>query len=539
MHSFRPSAFIREPRARKVLAFLIWSLLFGLAYTQPRLYYSNQHQYFLHGLAAAGEGFLNRDWQANTADPTPVFSALVAVTSRYLYQWFFYLYYFLILGIYLHALAGIFDYLCGGSTPRTRWAFPTLLVVLHSGLLRWCSAQIFGVDYPWYLQAGIANQYILGAGLQPSVFGVLLVLSVPTFLQNRPYLAVTWAALAGVMHSTYLPSAALLTLSYLVVLIRGGRRREAAFVGLWALLVVSPVVIYNLAVFAPSSRETFAEAQHLLAHFRIPHHSQVHRWLDGIAWAQIGWILLAMYLVRRSRLCVVLSACFAGSLALTLVQVSTGNDTLALLFPWRTSSIIVPLATGIILTRMLNHFAFCSYSAMKYIYGPVLIVFVAGGGIIDYFALGYRTNTQETKLLEYIRAHKATEDLYLLPVELPNLTSGKRGAASLNFTPPPQRSNQKQNISVDLQQFRLFTGAPIYIDFKSIPYKDVEVLEWYRRVLWNHRLYEQRDWNKDEIATELARRKITHIVVAADRDISCDVLELVYADEHYRLYRLQ
>lgn len=574
-------------RGRKILSFLLGSLLFGLAYTQPRLYYSNQHQYFLHGAAAAGEGFLSHDWLANTADPTPVFSTLVAWTLRYGHSFLFYGYYLIILGIYLHALMGIFDALGDSlqspsppvhrgrgvgvkgwtfsrifapSTPlpriegggertdsqqsresakRARWAFLTFVVVVHSGLLRWSSVRVFGVDYPWYFQAGVANQYILGAGLQPSVFGVWLVLSVSIFLKNRPYLAVTWAALSGVIHSTYLLSAALLTLSYLYLLLRAGRRRDAALVGLWALLVVSPVVVYNAVSFAPSSPQAFAEAQHLLAHVRIPHHTQVDRWLDGLAWMQLGWILCAMFLVRKSRLFVVLSVCFVGSLALTLVQVATGNDTLALLFPWRTSSFLVPIATAVILTQTLNHFAFRSYPAIQYIYGFVLIVFVTGGVVISYFGLGYRTNTQETRLLEYIRDHKTAEDVYLLPVELPKLTSGQRGAASLNFTPPPQRSTQKQNISVDLQQFRLFTGAPIYIDFKSIPYKDVEVLEWRHRVLWTHGLYEERNWNEHEIATELSRRKITHIVATADRDISCAALELVCKDPSYRLYRVR
>src|SRR6185312_9253739 len=100
-------------------------------------------------------------------------------------------------------------------------------------------------------------------------------------------------------------------------------------------------------------------------------------------------------------------------------------------------------------------------------------------------------------------------------------TSGKKGAASLNFTPPPRRDSQKQHISVDLQVFRLFTGAPIYIDFKSIPYKDVEVLQWHERVLWNHHLYEQRDWNDEQIKNALKRRNITHVVAATDRDVRC------------------
>jgi hypothetical protein len=529
---------------KTAIRFLFWSLLFGLVYTQPRLYYSNQNQYFLHGLAQGGHGFLTEDWLANTADPTPIFSALVAFTYRYLHQSFFYLYYIFILGIYLHALLGVFEHLSGCRAIRR--LFITVLVLVHSALLRWTSAQLFGVDYPWYFQAGVANQYVLGAELQPSVFGVLLILSVGTFLHDRPFLAVTWASLAAVMHSTYLLSAASLTLAYLYLLVRAKRLHEAILAGTWALLLVSPTLFYVLRTFGPSDPEAFAEAQRLLVHFRIPHHAVVDRWLDGIAWAQIGWILAAISLVRGSRLFVILSVCFVLGLILTLVQVGARNDTLALLFPWRVSSILVPIATTVFVTRAIQLLAAWYPPTSRWreralqTACSVLLTFAAAGGIIIiYFDLGYRINTQELPLLEYVRANKAEGEVYLLPVEVPNLTTGKRGAASLNFTPPPRRSTQQQTISVDLQQFRLFTGAPIYIDFKSVPYKDVEVLEWHRRLLWDHQLYEHRDWDEEQIKDELRRRRITHVVTTADCTVRCDALELVYADASYRLYRVR
>jgi hypothetical protein len=538
-----------QARAKIALACAAgWSLLFGVAYTQPRLYYSNQNQYFLHGLARGGLGYLKHDWLANTADPTPVFSAVVAFTYRHLNESFFYFYYILILGIYFHALLGIFEHLSGGrATTRTRLGFIALLFLLHSALLRWSSAQLFGIDYPWYFQAGVANQYILGAGLQPSVFGVFLVLSVADFLHDRPFLAGTWAVLAAGLHSTYLLSGASLTLAYLYLLVRGRRFREALLLSVWALLLVSPILVYILRMFGPTSPEAFTQAQHILAHFRIPHHAQVDRWLDGIAWAQIGWILVAMYLVRGSRLFVVLVVCFGVGLALTLVEVGTGNDTLALLFPWRIASILVPIATAIVLTWIVQRVAawFSSGSLWQERIAPttcvaLIALTVAGGVYITYFGLGYRTNPQELDLLESILDGRSTGDVFLLPVEVPKLTAASRGAASLNFTPPPERSTQDQNISLDLQQFRLFTGAPIYVDFKSVPYKDVEVLEWHERVLWNHQLFEQRDWNDEQIKRELRRRGITHVVVPADRDIRCDALETSYSgSKYYRLYRVR
>jgi hypothetical protein len=59
-----------------------WTILFGLAYTQAPLYYSNQNQYFLHGISQAGVGGLERDWLSNTADPTPVFRRLLVSSHK-------------------------------------------------------------------------------------------------------------------------------------------------------------------------------------------------------------------------------------------------------------------------------------------------------------------------------------------------------------------------------------------------------------------------------------------------------------------------
>src|ERR1700757_3198969 len=108
-------------RLLAAILFLFGSALFALAYCQAPLYYSNQNQYFLHGLAAAGEGLLREDWLANTLDPTPGFSALVEVTARFLHPWFFYVYYGVLFGIYGASMLGIFAWLVGPEMARRRW----------------------------------------------------------------------------------------------------------------------------------------------------------------------------------------------------------------------------------------------------------------------------------------------------------------------------------------------------------------------------------------------------------------------------------
>src|SRR5262249_17264961 len=149
---------------------------------QAPLYYSNQNQYFVHGLASAGEGLLHDDWLAKTRDPTPLFSGLVELTARFLHPWAFHVYYALLLGIYAAVMVGLFAFVAGPQTVRRHWPiFIALFVLVHSALVRWCSGRLFGQDYPWFFQAGVAGQYVLGAMFQPSSYGVLLIVGICLF----------------------------------------------------------------------------------------------------------------------------------------------------------------------------------------------------------------------------------------------------------------------------------------------------------------------------------------------------------------------
>lgn len=531
---------------RAALAFLGGAVVFGLACSQAPLYYSNQNQYFLHGLADAGVGYLCDDWLAGTADPTPLFSALVEWTQRLLDQSLFYVYFLLLFGLYFRVLLDLATSLYPAlAAPRPWLCFVALFVALHSGLVRLLSVRLWGVDYPWYFQAGVAGQYVLGAVFQPSVFGVLLLASIHAFLRDRLLLAAGCAALGALVHPTYLLSAAWLTLAYLFLLVRQGRLRDAVTVGGFTLVLVLPGVLYNLRTFAPTSPETFAEAQRLLVTLRIPHHAIVARWCDGIALTQVAGVVVALLLVRGMQLFWILAIPFVLSVLLTLVQVLTGSDTLALLFPWRTSVLLVPLATTILLARGVNALApwlqrlsTASGRAVMAASGLLVAVCVAGGLVIQAQRLGYRMDQGEVPLMEFVRDRKAEGETYLLPVDLPRLGAGPRGAASTSFTPPPRRQKDVHLIAVDLQGFRLMTGAPILVDFKSIPYRDVDVVEWHRRLQRGLALYARNDWDAPEVRAELAQYGITHIITTADRVLRAAGLRQVYADERYRIYRV-
>src|SRR5262249_46461833 len=195
---------------------------------------------------------------------------------------------------------------------------------------------------------------------------------------------------------------------------------------------------------------------------------EVARWLDGIAVAQVALIVGGISLVRKANLRLIMIVVFTSSLLLTLIQVATDNDTLALLFPWRTSAVLVPLATAIVLARLVGVLArrtgWESYRIVgRMVCWSILAVFFVGGLVISFLGLGYRSNPDEIPLLEFVRENPYSEligafvgrdeegnmmfdrmnvgrpaSLYLLPVDLPKLDSWKRGAASTNFTPAPR-----------------------------------------------------------------------------------------------------
>jgi hypothetical protein len=501
------------------------------------LYYSNQNQYFLHGLARAGEGLLAEDWLAQTLDPTPVFSALVALTARYLHPWLFYLYYALLQGAYAAALLALFVKMVGPDVAR-RWpVFAALLLAAHAALLRWCSYRWLGQDYPWFLQAGVAGQYVLGAVLQPSTFGVLLVVAVCLFAWGRVVLAVVCIAVAATVHSTYLLPGALLVAGFMTALVAEGRARQAIAVGALALLLVAPVSVYVLSTFGPTTAKAFSDSQGILVHIRIPHHCRVELWLDWVADLQLAWMAAGIALAGpRLRLALGVAAVLA--LGLTLVQVATKSNALALLFPWRISAVLMPVATAVLLARLVAMLPTLSESLSVRVGGLAVIVALAAAGVwIMAARLGFQSGSDQ-ELLDHARRERQPGQVYFIPFRLLDVRRLPRGSLSSDFKPIADKRGDPAVIPPELQAFRLPTGVPIYVDFKSIPYKDVEVIEWYDRVLFSQKVQHQIAAGDGRAVDQLWAKGITHVLVPAGFTLRGAGVEKVFEDEHYRVYTI-
>jgi hypothetical protein len=419
--------------------------------------------------------------------------------------------------------------------------FSAIFILINSAVLRWLSYRIFGHDYPWFLQAGVAGQYILGGMFQPSNFGVFLLLGLCLFLVEKHISATVFTCLAGILHTTYLLSGAFIILGFQLYLVLDGKIKKAITIGLLALLLVTPSVIYAASNFQPSSAEGFKEAQEFLVKFRLPHHCLPSLWFDWVACLQIVWILLSIFLLRKQKEVMVILVPFLLGALLTIVEVLTENNTLALLFPWRISAVLVPLATMIILSESLVLFPpFISGIKLLIPAMAAIIILALLGIAIPFFKVGFVINETENAILAYIKNHKSIDDLYLLPVNVPNLAATTRGSLSSDFKPIGKKTTDTRIVPIDMQRFRLYAQAPLFVDFKSIPYKDEDVLEWHKRLLlaqnWQKRLSEN---NTPELLDELRAKKINHIVTNAKFDLDQSVLQLKYSDENFKLWKIK
>lgn len=509
---------MRHQRIISLGRFLLIALLFGISYTQNPLYTSNQNTYFLHGLADGGLGFLDQDWMAQTVDPFPVFSLLVSFTFGGLHESMFYLYYLAILGIYICGMIGIVSWTCKTDDYGTEYfTYVIILTGLHSAAFGRLSSQTLGINLRSLVHSGLAGQYVLGPVFQPSTFGVFLVLSIYFHLRDKSLVGVLFSSIAAILHSTYLLSAATLTIMYMINDIMEEKNvRRTLFLGVFSFSLVLPILCYDYFYFAGGSSEVVAQAQSILVDYRIPHHAKVGYWFSKGDFSQVLLILIALYIVRkRKRLFIILLGTFVIGVGLTFVEIITGNRTLALLFPWRLSVFLVPISscliTGSIISAIFSKFKSWFSKNTKWV-NLILtlsacLLFLSGIIITRHKFKAHLADRHTAQMMDFVVATREADITYLVPA--------------------------------NLSTFRLYTGAPILVDRKTHPYKYTEVIEWYNRLQISNRFYRENSRIACGILQDiLDRYEITHVVFRSNATKRCGCLGQIYQDDRFTIYQI-
>ena len=504
---------------KKIVQFLAWSAIFALIYAQAPLYSSNQNTYFLHGLAKAGYGFLEKDWLANTLDSLPVFTALVQWTySIFRSGYPFYVYYALQLGVYFFSLLGITDTLFDIRKSKVQ----TLIFIgaffsIHSAAFHYLLSGVLSTEAPFLLESGVASQRLLGPVFQPSTFGVFLVLSLFLFLRDRYFWTIIALVVSIYFHSVYLLTGTFMVVGFLWVIWKQENSLKPPLIfGAISLALILPILLYTVYAFWPTSPQISQQANDLMINFRIPHHTIVAEWLDWTVWVQVGIILIAMFLIRKSKLFPIFTILFSASLLLTILQIVSQSDTLALLYPWRISALLVPVSTSILLAFLAKKAIFLQRTHSKsFEHGvkvftlAVIILLVSAGWTRFKIESDMVRNDQNYAVMSYAAKNHSPDDVYIIPPKM--------------------------------RDFRLVTGIPIYIDSYSIPYHDTDFLEWYQRVKRANAFYRKAKRTCDDTIEFMADVGATHLLLPVEKiEKTClNKMEIIYQDEYNLVFVLQ
>jgi hypothetical protein len=490
---------------QRVAMWSIAAITFALAYGTFPLYEGNYNTYLLHGFASAERGQLKYDWQAQTLDPFPVFSALVTIPAALNWRWFFYVGHALLLGAYLFAIVQ----LATSGHPQKRATstvvVASILVVPQVWLGRDAISYVFDGDWGWYLQAGVAMQYLAGHMFQPSLFGVFCVVSLAAFASRWDRSALVFAATAALVHFSYSITALGLSAGYSLARWRDGRDTRSALRYMALGLILCAAACLPILRFVPTDEATAAAAARILADVRVPHHADPSRWLaqPGIFGIQTPLLVGGAAIAWRTRLRWPYLMVLGLGVTLSATQVLSGSRQLALLFPWRVSTVLVPVAFSLIIG------ALCYPHSARF-RSPYVM---AASVIVALLAAAYGYWHTQKELRAYDRD----------PIR-PMLQ-----AATGIATPRALFA-----VPTNMERFRLETGARTFVDFKVHPYRDVEVVEWYERLLLAHEL-DSDDSSQAcrTVQTLHVRYGVTHFVRPSDRPLPCGQLAAEYEDEAF------
>ena len=315
-------------------------------------FYSNQNQYFAHVIGPSSPR-LQSDWLVNTTDPYPVFTnfAKLVIENFGITGVMACAYGFTFLAVYAIFLIARTQ---GPCLSNAQLALITTLIGLTIPLYR---SELSALN-------GVAGQYLINRNniLQPSSFGVLLLLAFPLWHQviigqatnsRRTYfVALALTTVACTVHYTYLIVTFASAFGVIVATWSQKNWKLTSNISFTTLGVGIVVALFNPQIFKfLGSTPEQDLAQRRFAFERIPNQTLITHWAKtDIVFAFVA--LVAILLLRSQANNVLMTWILVTStiaLGSAVVVWLTKSTQLALLFPWRVSVIVVPVALVAIL----------------------------------------------------------------------------------------------------------------------------------------------------------------------------------------------
>ena len=129
-------------------------------------------------------------------------------------------------------------------------------------------------------------------------------------------------------------------------------------------------------------------------------------------------LLVGLFIIRKTRLFPLLLIVTSGVLILTVLQVVTASQWLALIFPWRVSVVLVPMGTTILVAWCVTKFMDRLKEPLKaerWVISFSLLVII---GLMTIGAIRFQIESANQlsdparPMMDYVAAHKSPGDTF-------------------------------------------------------------------------------------------------------------------------------
>ena len=349
--------------------------------------------------------------------------------------------------------------------------------------------------------SGVAGQSIIDIGYQPASFGVLLLIGIYFFLVDKIFFCVLFICLGASFHPTYVLHSGFLIFGFLVSYVISKNYLFFLKTLFVYIILILPITIFIIINFMMIDKDLTQIGQKIMFD-RIPHHANIHYWLSYKDVIFLLMYFVSLFLVRNNKRFFIFFIVFGFcSIFLSVFQYLSESKSLALAFPWRSSVIISPLSSVIILSFLIEKIKFKPKKLAIFSY--FLIITTSTFFAYKAYFVKDTKNYFKKKLI-------LTDDI-------------KKNYDSI----------ERLLIPTKLDFVRMYSGIPIFVDWKHPAFRYDQIIIWKKRLDLADDFYRSSSFEEQNERLNKIRKIefISHVIIKKDKNYkNCE--DLIDHDEY-------
>ena len=466
---------------KELIYLLFLSLIFALTVQQFELFKGNAN-HLIHSIKEFDDNKLQNDWIANQNHHLPLFTYFNNLLIKIFSKDIIHIIHYLLLGttsFYLYLISKKLFPKLDTKNLKVMW-FAIFIFLFHEN-------SFF---------SGVAGQSSIDAGYQPASFAVLFFVGIYFFLIEKNFLSILFICLGASFHPTYVLHSGFLVLGILGYNFWSKNYQNFLKILTTYSILILPITIFIILNFFTIDKNLILTGQKILLE-RIPHHANIHHWLTYKDIFFLITYFYALYLVKNNNRFLIFFTIFGlCPILLSIIQYFVNINSLALAFPWRSSVIITPISTIIILSYFLEKIE------------------------LDKFRL---------KLVSYLLIVLTSTFFFIKSHYIKNLNNEFRN--KLILTQEIKKNFdliERILIPTHLHYVRMNSGLPIFIDWKHHAFRFDQLIDWQQRVNLANEFYASKSKNEQFLNLKKIQEieNISHILIKKN-ELKIDCIDLI------------